>query len=133
MSNYNTQLQSNNIDIQTVLQTLQTKAVGGSIGTCTVTVNHEGMHDFLFVYATVLDDNGAVKAEEIVIPKNESKEIQCLCGSLFGFEYSMNDNWDITDNMTDLDYNNDCALYQAPTTPGDVATVNVYFGAGDGD
>ena len=30
MSNYNTQLQSNNTDLQTVLQTLQTKAAGGS-------------------------------------------------------------------------------------------------------
>ena len=29
MSNYNTQLQSNNTDLQTVLQTLQTKAAGG--------------------------------------------------------------------------------------------------------
>ena len=29
MSNYNSQLQSNNIDLQTVLQTLQTKAAGG--------------------------------------------------------------------------------------------------------
>ena len=29
MSNYNTQLQSNNTDLQTVLQTLQTKATGG--------------------------------------------------------------------------------------------------------
>jgi hypothetical protein len=29
MSNYNSQLQSNNLDLQTVLQTLQTKAAGG--------------------------------------------------------------------------------------------------------
>jgi hypothetical protein len=29
MSNYNLQLQSNNIDLQTVLQTLQTKTAGG--------------------------------------------------------------------------------------------------------
>jgi hypothetical protein len=31
MSNYNSQLQSNNTDLQTVLQTLQTKAAGGSV------------------------------------------------------------------------------------------------------
>jgi hypothetical protein len=30
MSNYNTQLQSNNLDLQTVLQSLQNKAAGGS-------------------------------------------------------------------------------------------------------
>lgn len=36
MSNYNSQLQSNNIDLQTVLQTLQTKAAGG-VETCNVT------------------------------------------------------------------------------------------------
>ena len=39
MSNYNLQLQSNNTDLQIVLQTLQTKAVGGGpIETVTGTV-----------------------------------------------------------------------------------------------
>lgn len=32
MSNYNSQLQSNNADLQAVLQTLQTKAAGGGSG-----------------------------------------------------------------------------------------------------
>lgn len=32
MPNYNSQLQSNNTDLQTILQTLQTKAAGGSSG-----------------------------------------------------------------------------------------------------
>lgn len=39
MSNYNTQLQSNNIDLQMVLQTLQTKAAGGEQATPVISVN----------------------------------------------------------------------------------------------
>ena len=39
MSNYNTQLQSNNTDLQTVLQTLQTKAAGGEQATPVISVN----------------------------------------------------------------------------------------------
>lgn len=37
MSNYNTQLQSNNTDLQALLQTLQTKAAGGGIDTSDAT------------------------------------------------------------------------------------------------
>ena len=40
MSNYNTTLQSNNTDLQTVLQTLQTKAAGGEQATPVITVNN---------------------------------------------------------------------------------------------
>ena len=39
MSNYNTQLQSNNTDLQTVLQALQTKAAGGEQATPVISVN----------------------------------------------------------------------------------------------
>lgn len=39
MSNYNSTLQSNNTDLQTVLQTLQTKAAGGEQATPTISVN----------------------------------------------------------------------------------------------
>ena len=40
MSNYNSQLQSNNTDLQTVLQTLQTKAAGGEQATPVISVNN---------------------------------------------------------------------------------------------
>ena len=43
MSNYNTQLQSNNTDLQTVLQTLQTKAAGGEQATPVISVNSSGL------------------------------------------------------------------------------------------
>jgi hypothetical protein len=39
MSNYNTTLQSNNTDLQTILQTLQTKATGGEQATPVISVN----------------------------------------------------------------------------------------------
>ena len=43
MSNYNTQLQSNNTDLQTVLQTLQTKAAGGTQATPVISVSSNGL------------------------------------------------------------------------------------------
>lgn len=43
MSNYNTQLQSNNTDLQQVLQTLQTKAAGGEQATPEISVNSNGL------------------------------------------------------------------------------------------
>jgi hypothetical protein len=54
MSNYNTTLQSNNVDLQEVLQTLQTKTAGGGSGaaveTCTVTIvnNSYNLIDILY-------------------------------------------------------------------------------------
>jgi hypothetical protein len=42
MSNYNSQLQSNNIDLQTVLQTLQTKAMAGQ-ATPEISVSSNGL------------------------------------------------------------------------------------------
>ena len=43
MPNYNTQLQSNNTDLQPVLQTLQTKAAGGEQATPVISVNASGL------------------------------------------------------------------------------------------
>lgn len=43
MSNYNTQLQSNNTDLQEVLQLLQTKAAGGEQATPVISVNASGL------------------------------------------------------------------------------------------
>jgi hypothetical protein len=43
MSNYNTQLQSNNADLQIVLQTLQTKAAGGEQATPVISVSSNGL------------------------------------------------------------------------------------------
>ena len=43
MLNYNTQLQSNNTDLQTVLQTLQTKAAGGTQTTPVISVSSNGL------------------------------------------------------------------------------------------
>lgn len=56
MSNYNTQLQSNNIDLQTVLQTLQTKAAGGGINLPELT--NEGIAADLLVNKELIDSNG---------------------------------------------------------------------------
>lgn len=43
MSNYNTTLQSNNTDLQTVLQTLKTKAAGGTQATPIISVSSNGL------------------------------------------------------------------------------------------
>ena len=43
MSNYNTQLQSNNTDLQTVLEILQTKAAGGEQATPVISVDYNGL------------------------------------------------------------------------------------------
>lgn len=43
MSNYNSQLQSNNLDLQQVLQTLQTKAAGGEQATPEISVSSNGL------------------------------------------------------------------------------------------
>lgn len=54
MSNYNSQLQSNNIDLQTVLQTLQTKAAGTQLPELT----NEGVAADLLANKELIDSNG---------------------------------------------------------------------------
>lgn len=56
MSNYNTQLQSNNIDLQTVLQTLQTKAAGVKLPELT----NEGIALDLLFGKELIDQDGKV-------------------------------------------------------------------------
>ena len=82
MSNYNSQLQSNNIDLQTVLQTLQTKAAGG-VETCNVTEvtidNGRGAGDVFY-----FDADKCIQ----YVPVGTSVTVKAfngvVCGSSFG-------------------------------------------------
>lgn len=58
MSNYNTQLQSNNTDLQTVLQTLQTKAAGGGIELPELA--NEGIASDLLIGKQLIDQEGNI-------------------------------------------------------------------------
>jgi hypothetical protein len=51
MSNYNTKLQSNNIDLQTVLETLQTKAIPSGTDTSDATASSENILEGKTAYA----------------------------------------------------------------------------------
>ena len=86
--NYNSQLQSNNTDLQQVLETLQHKAAGGNTAyeTCTVNIaveQYQGLAGIRFYYETIEDNKIVIK--ETFVTGGSSVSLSCLCDSMIVF------------------------------------------------
>ena len=86
MSNYNSQLQSNNTDLQTILQTLQNKASGGGSGGSVETLKGVISPNMPFVDATVYFTNANLETESIRVEGTEVN-IEVVRGSILVINY----------------------------------------------
>lgn len=83
MSN-KTQLQTNNTTLASLIQTLQGKATGGAVETCTVNIISSDSNGRPWFYAyTYLDSNGEIVIGKVLNNSSSNVTIEnVLCGSL---------------------------------------------------
>ena len=84
MSNYNSTLQSNNTDLQAILNTInELPEAGTAIETCTVKVNsNTSSYRFDTIGYTTVDSDGNLSAETVKVSANTTTIENVVCGSM---------------------------------------------------
>lgn len=138
MSNYEPRIESNNLDLTSILSTINElpdagSGGGGSIETCTVNiVIHSGGKVLTYGYSSVTNDN-EVRTTYIdfgsSVATNTTISLEnVVCGSLVHCYLAGSSNYVVVDGLEALvePYGNMCFFAQAPTTANSIGTINVY-------
>lgn len=136
---YNTDLQSNNVELQEILDAVNDlpeaggggSSGGGTVDTCTINVIDNLGYNTVCVVATILNENGEVEIHNPLGNSEGSKTINnVLCNSALYVKEATTMGKINSEGMTLVESYQTISVFATPSTAGSVATITINSGSG---